>query len=96
LQAPKDTDFDQLVDLLWHAPDPAAFIFNCQMGRGRTTTGMVIASLVALRRMGALDALCQADRGAAAVLPLTTPEWLLDNFNRSLHSQVSVWKPAFT
>lgn len=28
-------------------------IFNCQMGRGRTTTGMVIATLVYLNRVGA-------------------------------------------
>jgi len=29
-------------------------VFNCQMGRGRTTTGMVIATLIHLRRVGAL------------------------------------------
>lgn len=28
-------------------------VFNCQMGRGRTTTGMVIATLVYLNRKGA-------------------------------------------
>lgn len=28
-------------------------VFNCQMGRGRTTTGMVIATLVYLNRIGA-------------------------------------------
>lgn len=28
-------------------------IFNCQMGRGRTTTGMVIATLVYFKRTGA-------------------------------------------
>ena len=27
-------------------------IFNCQMGRGRTTTGMVIATLIYLNRIG--------------------------------------------
>lgn len=26
---------------------PADFVFNCQMGRGRTTTGMVTACLIA-------------------------------------------------
>lgn len=30
---------------------PPAIVFNCQMGRGRTTTGMVIASMILLRRM---------------------------------------------
>jgi hypothetical protein len=28
-------------------------VFNCQMGRGRTTTGMVISTLVYLNRIGA-------------------------------------------
>jgi hypothetical protein len=28
-------------------------VFNCQMGRGRTTTGMVVATLIHLRRIGA-------------------------------------------
>lgn len=32
-------------------------IFNCQMGRGRTTTGMVIATLVYLNRIGASGSL---------------------------------------
>ena len=34
----------------WDPPPGAALVFNCQMGRGRTTTGMVIASLLHLRR----------------------------------------------
>lgn len=32
-------------------------IFNCQMGRGRTTTGMVIATLVYLNRIGSSGSL---------------------------------------
>ncbi len=28
----------------------SAIVFNCQMGRGRTTTGMIIASMVLLRK----------------------------------------------
>lgn len=35
----------------WDPPPGAALVFSCQMGRGRTTTGMVIASLLALRRV---------------------------------------------
>lgn len=38
---------------LWGVPLDAALIFNCQMGRGRTTTGMIIASLLHLRRIEA-------------------------------------------
>ncbi len=31
-------------------PEGAALMFNCQMGRGRTTTGMITAALLVLRR----------------------------------------------
>ena len=34
----------------WEPPPGAALVFNCQMGRGRTTTGMIIASLLHLRK----------------------------------------------
>jgi hypothetical protein len=52
-KAPKDSDFELLIQRLWNVPPDAALVFNCQMGRGRTTTGMVIATLVTLRRLGA-------------------------------------------
>lgn len=49
-KAPKDGDFEVLIQELWAIPDDAAIIFNCQMGRGRTTTGMVIACLLQIHR----------------------------------------------
>eukprot|EP00878_Enallax_costatus_P006221 GHUV01006524.1.p1 GENE.GHUV01006524.1~~GHUV01006524.1.p1 ORF type:complete len:1656 (+),score=579.22 GHUV01006524.1:267-5234(+) len=52
-KAPKDSDFELLIQRLWNVPLDAALVFNCQMGRGRTTTGMAIATLVTLRRLGA-------------------------------------------
>eukprot|EP00798_Chlamydomonas_sp_ICE-L_P005785 gene5785-5992_t len=52
-KAPKDGDFESLIERLWLVPKDAAIIFNCQMGRGRTTTGMIIASLLALRKVDA-------------------------------------------
>ncbi|KAI8474087.1 MAG: inositol hexakisphosphate-domain-containing protein [Monoraphidium minutum] len=52
-KAPKDSDFEVFVRRLWNVPPSTALIFNCQMGRGRTTTGMIIGCLVLLRRMGA-------------------------------------------
>jgi hypothetical protein len=55
-KAPKDSDFELLIQRLWNVPPDAALVFNCQMGRGRTTTGMVIATLVTLRRLGAFSA----------------------------------------
>ncbi|WIA11258.1 hypothetical protein OEZ85_011384 [Tetradesmus obliquus] len=55
-KAPKDSDFELLIQRLWNVPPDAALVFNCQMGRGRTTTGMVIATLLTLRRFGAFSA----------------------------------------
>lgn len=52
-KAPKDDDFEELIEKLWTLPNDAGVIFNCQMGRGRTTTGMVIATLLNLRKMEA-------------------------------------------
>lgn len=49
-KAPKEKDFALLMRRLWRPPEGAALIFNCQMGRGRTSTGMIIASLLHLRR----------------------------------------------
>ncbi|XP_078444624.1 metal ion-binding protein isoform X2 [Wolffia australiana] len=52
-KAPKEQDFDILVQRIAQADLNTEIIFNCQMGRGRTTTGMVIATLVYLNRIGA-------------------------------------------
>lgn len=38
-KAPKEKDFDKLIKRCWSMPPGAAVVFNCQMGRGRTTTG---------------------------------------------------------
>ena len=59
-QAPEEKDFDYLIQALLPvvaslpqpdggANDPAeciSLVFNCQMGRGRTTTGMVVAAMI--------------------------------------------------
>ncbi|KAL9435401.1 hypothetical protein AB3S75_021637 [Citrus x aurantiifolia] len=52
-KSPKEQDFDILVDKISQTDLNTEVIFNCQMGRGRTTTGMVIATLVYLNRIGA-------------------------------------------
>lgn len=49
-KAPKEADFAILLQRLWNAPQGAALVFNCQMGRGRTTTGMIIASLLCMKQ----------------------------------------------
>ncbi|EXB44485.1 hypothetical protein L484_013904 [Morus notabilis] len=51
-KAPKESDFDILVHKISQADINTEIIFNCQMGRGRTTTGMVITTLVYLNRIG--------------------------------------------
>ncbi|KAF1002509.1 uncharacterized protein LOC141701120 [Apium graveolens] len=51
-KSPKEQDFDILVQRILQADIETQIIFNCQMGRGRTTTGMVIATLIYLNRIG--------------------------------------------
>ncbi|KAL0689173.1 hypothetical protein Bca4012_088850 [Brassica carinata] len=52
---PKDTDFDALIRKISQADINTEIIFSCQMGRGNTTAGMVIATLLYFKRPGALD-----------------------------------------
>lgn len=52
-KSPKERDFDLLVHRVLQADINTEIMFNCQMGRGRTTTGMVIGTLVYLHRSGA-------------------------------------------
>ncbi|KAJ0985221.1 hypothetical protein J5N97_003577 [Dioscorea zingiberensis] len=52
-KSPKERDFDNLLCRISQADIDTEIVFNCQMGRGRTTTGMVIATLVYLNRIGA-------------------------------------------
>ncbi|KAK6118158.1 hypothetical protein DH2020_048142 [Rehmannia glutinosa] len=52
-KSPKEQDFDILVNKISQANVRTEIVFNCQMGRGRTTTGMVIATLIYIHRIGA-------------------------------------------
>ena len=45
-QSPIPLIFDELVEIYWKLGSNQDAIFNCQMGRGRTTTGMIIATLI--------------------------------------------------
>eukprot|EP00899_Mesostigma_viride_P028287 jgi/Mesvir1/8643/Mv02588-RA.1 len=49
-KAPKERDFDALVDRLRDRDPHMPLVFNCQMGRGRTTTAMIIACLILLKK----------------------------------------------
>ncbi|CAI5457453.1 unnamed protein product [Closterium sp. Yama58-4] len=49
-KVPEEVDFDLLVESLSSVDEGTAQIFNCQMGRGRTTTGTVVATLICLAR----------------------------------------------
>ena len=44
--APRASDFDAFYKVLRHADPDAPIVFNCQMGVGRTTTGMVVACML--------------------------------------------------
>ncbi|KAI8970529.1 inositol hexakisphosphate-domain-containing protein [Pilobolus umbonatus] len=47
-QAPIPDVFDQLICRMHDANQDVDVLFNCQMGRGRTTTGMIVASLLSM------------------------------------------------
>jgi hypothetical protein len=85
LQGPKDADFDYLIQQVMKAERPAAYVFNCQMGRGRTTTGMVIASLIILKKAGALDAILS---GSLKQRTIQSPPWFAAGVERSFGSLV--------
>lgn len=99
MQGPKPKDFDRIVKRV-HAPEqPAAFVFNCQMGRGRTTTGMVIAALALMKRNRVLDPVLEV--GSQGALPdpgadesaFETPAWFKEGIERSLASEVCATPP---
>jgi len=45
-KSPSEKDFDSLCRALVNEDKETGYIFNCQMGKGRTTTGMVIGCLI--------------------------------------------------
>ena len=45
-KAPRECDFDAMLSELKGADTNTACVFNCQMGKGRTTTGMIVACLI--------------------------------------------------
>ena len=51
-EAPKETIFDVFYNHVKDVPSSDALIFNCQMGGGRTTTGMVIGCLIRMHTSG--------------------------------------------
>ena len=53
-QSPKPSAFDAILDIVAATKITSHIVFNCQMGRGRTTTGLVVASATRLRMIGAL------------------------------------------
>lgn len=45
-KAPSEKDFDEILEILRQEGPDTACVFNCQMGKGRTTTGMILACLI--------------------------------------------------
>eukprot|EP01029_Cantina_marsupialis_P007753 TRINITY_DN1879_c1_g3_i2.p1 TRINITY_DN1879_c1_g3~~TRINITY_DN1879_c1_g3_i2.p1 ORF type:complete len:1139 (-),score=419.55 TRINITY_DN1879_c1_g3_i2:173-3589(-) len=58
-QAPLVSRMEKLVEVASNAAVDTPLIFNCQMGRGRTTTGMVVACMTRLWKMNKFDAIYQ-------------------------------------
>eukprot|EP01117_Protostelium_nocturnum_P009692 TRINITY_DN3462_c0_g1_i2.p1 TRINITY_DN3462_c0_g1~~TRINITY_DN3462_c0_g1_i2.p1 ORF type:complete len:1393 (-),score=653.00 TRINITY_DN3462_c0_g1_i2:1091-5044(-) len=52
-KCPSPQDFDRLIDLLISLDDQSDIVFNCQMGRGRSTLGMIIHFLLDKWKNGA-------------------------------------------
>lgn len=68
-KAPMGDDFEILMRTAWELGESDSIIFNCQMGRGRTTTGMVIACCILLRK-------AQGHLAPPPVLPESSlPQW---------------------
>jgi hypothetical protein len=44
--APEEKDFDEMIENLRDLGDDVGIVMNCQMGRGRTTTGLICAHLI--------------------------------------------------
>ena len=51
-EAPKESIFDVFYDHVKDVSPNDALIFNCQMGGGRTTTGMVLGCLIRMHTSG--------------------------------------------
>ena len=45
-KAPKEENFDDMLNVLREQGPDTACVFNCQMGKGRTTTGMILSCLM--------------------------------------------------
>jgi protein-tyrosine phosphatase len=79
-RSPKEVDFDTLVQYITmvREDDKAALVFNCQMGRGRTTTAMIVASLLQVRarvaQLGGDDHNDKEDGNVAI------PDWARETF----------------
>jgi len=50
--SPREAIFDQFYQAIWLTKQLDPIVFNCQMGAGRTTMGMVIACLVRAKQFG--------------------------------------------
>ncbi|CAA7038970.1 unnamed protein product [Microthlaspi erraticum] len=52
--SPRTMYFDTLIQKISQADNTTDIVFNCQTGRGHTTMGMVVATLIYFKRTGAL------------------------------------------
>jgi len=70
-KSPLPKDFDDLVNRLKDQSQDTPTIFNCQMGKGRTTTGMIVACIVREELFGKSDSTVENSDSKETKLPYT-------------------------
>ena len=83
-QAPIPLIFDELVEIYWNLRPNEDALFNCQMGRGRTTTGMIIATLIQLIAHKGLLSMSKPPMSSAATTEADSVAAAFKNGNYSL------------
>ena len=73
--SPRESIFDQFYQAIWPTRSQDRVIFNCQMGAGRTTMGMVIACLIRARKFGKKGSLKTANSLALYMQSTTVSGW---------------------
>ena len=73
--APAESCFDIMLESLKDEPASTQCVFSCQMGRGRTTLGMVVACLIKEIQVGLNGSIAEEVPGSDKVptLPRSAP-----------------------
>lgn len=89
--APGEDDFDNFVDIFRDADEHTCFVFNCQMGRGRTTTGMVCACIFHTIKSFKFD----SEPSDCCIIPKPSPEKSSTDFLNGNYKSIADLLSAF-